>query len=422
MSLSQSARAAAAGGYTAEDQQRWAAERPKSTARTDFQRDRARVLHSAALRRLGGKTQVVVAGHDDFVRTRLTHSLEVAQVGRELATTLGCDPDVVDTACLAHDLGHPPFGHNGEKALAAVMAGHGGFEGNAQSLRLLTRIEPKVIRPDGSSAGLNLTRASLDAALKYPWGPGERGAKFGYYAEDADVVAWVREGAAAAGAGESGRRCLEAQVMDLADDIAYSVHDVEDAIVGGWLAPSALDSTEVTGRVAELVREWYLPAVEDAEVAAALTRLREQPWFVTDFDGSRASLAALKDMTSELIGRFCWATATATLAWHGHRPLVRYAADLVIPADSEVEIAALKGVAAVFVMTLVDRQQDYEAERALLTGLVTRLADGDGAELETPFADDYRSATTDSGRLRAIVDQVASLTDASAVVWARGYH
>jgi dGTPase len=416
------------GGYAAWDVERWVPEPPKDPRRGAFSRDRARVVHSAALRRLAAKTQVVGPGTDDFVRNRLTHSLEVAQVGRELGQMLGCDPDVVDTACLAHDLGHPPFGHNGEAALNAVAAGIGGFEGNAQTLRLLTRLEPKAFdHGSGRSAGLNLTRASLDACTKYPWrrggapagsgGPGgSRGsvsAKFGVYDDDGEVFAWLRAEA------PPGRGCVEAQVMDLADDVAYSVHDVEDAVVGHHLDPRALTDAVEVARVEAQVRSWYLPDLGTGEVAEAVARLRAMPAWVARFDGSHRALAALKDMTSQLIGRFTGAVEEATRERYGAGLLTRHNADVVVPRDTLVEIASLKGVAAVWVMTAASRQPVYLREREVLVDLVEALTRRAPGSLDPVFAGFWAQAPDDAARLRVIVDQVASLTDGSAVEWHR---
>ena len=334
--------------YAAADRERYVAEPPKRVVapeRTPFERDRARVVHAASSRRLAGKTQVVGPQSDDFVRNRLTHSLEVAQVARDLSRALGCEPDIVETAALAHDLGHPPFGHNGEKVLAEVTADCGGFEGNAQTFRLLTRLEAKTFGDHGS-VGLNLTRATLDACTKYPWPLAEAtGHKFGVYDDDRAVFDWVRLPA------DGIRRCLEAQVMDLADDVAYSVHDVEDGVVADRIDLHALDLDAVWATV----REWYLPDATDPELEAALAGLRDvEGWPDAAYDGSRRHLAALKNLTSDVIGRFCGAVQDATYA-AGDGPFVRYDADLVVPPGTRHEIAVLKGIAAHYVMRADDR-------------------------------------------------------------------
>ncbi|WP_029089045.1 deoxyguanosinetriphosphate triphosphohydrolase [Brevibacterium album] len=402
--------------YSEHDRGRWVAEAPKNPRRTAFQRDRARVLHSSGLRRLGAKTQVVSPGSDDFVRTRLTHSLEVAQVGRELARYLGCDPEIVDTACLSHDLGHPPFGHHGEIVLDEIASGIGGFEGNAQTLRLLTRLEPKVFTEEGGPAGLNLTRASLDACTKYPWPradapAGREGApvrKFGVYDDDARVFEFYREGR------ELGRRCLEAQLMDLADDISYSVHDVEDAIVAGHLQLADFRAEEAVAGLIDITRAWYLPEASDEVIVSALERLRKASYWPRDrFTGTRRDQAALKHMTSQLIGRFTAAAEAATREEYGWGPLGRYAGSLVVPEASAHEIAVLKGMATVTVMVAEDRLRLQEIQADVLRTVAEFFGEHPHA-MDPMFAADHAEADDDAGRLRAVIDQLASLTDHSA--------
>lgn len=407
----------AEGTYGAEDRARYWPEDAKDPRRSPFDRDRARILHSAGLRRLGTKTQVLVPGSDDFIRTRLTHSLEVAQVGRGLALDLGCDPDVVDAACLAHDLGHPPFGHNGERALDEVSAQIGGFEGNAQTFRLVARLETKVLGEDDTPGGLNLTRATLDAITKYPWarhgGPDPRKSarKFGYYPDDAAVFSWMRSVA------PQGRRCLEAQVMDLSDDIGYSVHDLEDAVVTGHLHLEALRDDAQIEAVVESTLDWYGSAVGAAQLSAAAQRLLALPFWPETYDGSYRSRAEMKDLTSQLIGRFISGATDATQARYGQVPLCRYEADLVVPADVEAEIALLKGIAVHYVMSPRESEPLYYQQRTIIHDLVGALVEAGPGELEPPFAEEWNRAEDDSGRLRSVVDQVACLTDVSANQW-----
>ena len=386
--------------------------------RSDFARDRARLLHSSALRRLAAKTQVLSPTQGlDFARNRLTHSLEVAQVGRELATSLGLDPDVVDTACLAHDLGHPPFGHNGERALNAWASDIGGFEGNAQTLRVLTRIEPKVFGDDGTPYGLNLTRASLDASCKYPW-PDTRSvadpsgrAKFGFYSDDVAAFEWLRQGA------PEGRLCVEAQVMDLSDDIAYSVHDFEDAIVGGYVDVAALSARVDHDELVESMFAWIGGEFDHAELIEAFDRLDRLAGWLDSWDGSRVEQGRLKNLTSQLIGRFAGAAVTATREAYASATVSRFGADIVVPRSIQAEIAVLKGIVAAFVMSKNTRQPIYTQQRDILTQLATTLFELGPDSLDAGFATDWNEAATDAGRKRAVVDQVASLTDQSAMSW-----
>ena len=403
--------------YSDGDTARWFPEE-HSGRRSDFARDRARLLHSSALRRLAAKTQVLSpAAGLDFARNRLTHSLEVAQVGRELATSLGLDPDVVDTACLAHDLGHPPFGHNGERALNDWASDIGGFEGNAQTLRLLTRIEPKVFGPDGRSYGLNLTRASLDASCKYPWPASESigdpsgRAKFGFYDDDIDAFQWMR------GSAPRRQRCIEAEVMDLSDDIAYSVHDFEDEVVGGYVDVAALGARVDHDSLVASMFDWIGGEISHDELIAAFDRLDSLDVWIDSWDGSRVAHAGLKNLTSTLIGRFAAAATAATLEVAADpADLIRFGATVIVPREVQAEIAVLKGIVAAFVMSKNTRQPLYVQQRELLTELADALWI-DPSSLDPGFAADFGAATTDAARRRSVVDQVASLTDQSAGLW-----
>lgn len=226
--------------------------------RPPARKDYARLLHSACWRRMQGKTQLFPGVDSEFFRNRLTHSLEVAQIAKSIALRLNAakllkapnqrawkiDPDLVEFAGLAHDLGHPPFGHEGEHALDNLMKPYGGFEGNAQTLRILSTLEEKIrAGTPAASLGLNLTFRSMAAVLKYDRPiPKKRDAKAslckGYYAEEAELVGFVKDAVSQASRVASGKfKTLECTIMDVADDIAYSTYDLEDSMKAGFRTP-----------------------------------------------------------------------------------------------------------------------------------------------------------------------------------------
>ena len=395
-----------AGNYSESDKERFLDEPAKRAGRTEFMRDRARVIHSAALRRLAAKTQVAVPWENDFQRTRLSHSLECAQIGRELGESLGADPDLQETACLAHDLGHPPFGHNGEEALAIVAKDCGGFEGNAQSLRLLIRLEAKTVDAQGNSVGLNLTRASLDAATKYPWPRSQNSRKFGVYDDDLEIFTWMRKGAPV------DKKCIEAQIMDWSDDCAYSVHDLEDAIFAKQV--SVKNFRDDLPIIHTVMVEQYGSTATQQEALSALERLSALSAWPHYYDGSHRSLARLKDSTSQLIGRFVLAAEMQTREIHGTGKLSRYGANLEVPHEQIIEVDFLKAVAGHYLINAAHSQERYAKQQVIIIELVEMLYAKAPHELDSFFRKPWGEAKDDSARLRVVIDQIAALTDPGA--------
>ncbi|MEX0698078.1 MAG: deoxyguanosinetriphosphate triphosphohydrolase, partial [Dongiaceae bacterium] len=268
---------------------------PASPGRSEFQRDRDRILHSTAFRRLKDKTQVFLFDEGDHYRTRLTHTLEVSQIARALARSLDLDEDLAEALALAHDLGHPPFGHAGERALAAVMAGHGGFDHNAQSLRVVTRLERRYPRFDG----LNLTWETLEGLVKHngplvdadgnPVANTTEGLPFAIveYAREQDL--WL---ATYAGA--------EAQAAAIADDIAYDAHDIDDGLRAGLLTFDRLTDLTLVGDIHGGIRDEY-PDLAPVRLRAELVRRTIRAMIEDVLAESRRRLAALAPASADAI-------------------------------------------------------------------------------------------------------------------------
>jgi dGTPase len=240
---------------------------PPSKTRSPFRRDCDRVIHSTAFRRLKYKTQVFVFHEGDHYRTRLTHTLEVAQIARALARQLGLDEDLTETLALAHDLGHPPFGHAGERALDACLHAHGGFDHNAQTLRVVTSLEHRY--PDFD--GLNLTWESLEGIVKHNGPLTERsGAAVGRY-RDHGIPSGISDYVRTYDLELWSFASLEAQVAAIADDIAYDAHDIDDGLRAGLFGVDDLKSMPLTAEmIAEIARHY--PALDDIRRGAELVR------------------------------------------------------------------------------------------------------------------------------------------------------
>jgi dGTPase len=250
-----------------------------SRTRTPFARDRDRIIHTSAFRRLKGKTQVFVAHEGDYFRTRLTHSLEVAQIARSIAQALGLNTDLAEAVALAHDLGHPPFGHSGEEALDAGMAPFGGFDHNVQTFRVLTELERRY--PDFD--GLNLTWEALEGIVKHN----------GPVGDHLDMPAWrpIAEFSARYDLRLTTFASAEAQVAALADDIAYNNHDVDDGLQAGLFRLEELDDVSLIGPILRELR------VERPDLDSRMLRLeavRRMIGAMVDdvIDQSRSNIAA----------------------------------------------------------------------------------------------------------------------------------
>ena len=389
-------------------------------ARDPFQRDRDRLLYSHALHRLAGVTQVSSPIEGTIVHNRLSHSLKVAQIARRLAEKLDpnaslISPDVCETAALAHDLGHPPFGHAGESVLNECMGDKVGYEGNAQTLRILTRLASRSLNRE--EPGLDLTRATLNATIKYPWvertNP-EKKAKWGAYEEDKETFLWVRKN------GPAGHdQALEAQIMDCADDVTYAVHDLDDFYRAGLIPiheiASDKDGSRARGQFLQDVNDrWTDKAKESVSYAkrltewdsykAALSEIMEL-WVVDQpYEGRREQQAGIRQFTSFAIERFLRVKIDSVDGESRLKPE---------HSESEYEIAMLKELVWHYVIeSRATRLQQIGFKRVIKT-LFKAFASDEKRNLAPSWL--LSELDKSCGEARWAADVVSSLTDVQAM-------
>ncbi|MES2196356.1 MAG: dNTP triphosphohydrolase [Pseudomonadota bacterium] len=392
--------------------------------RNRFERDRDRILYSSAFRRLSGVTQIVRAGESDVFHTRQQHTIKVAQVGRrlaencvkqspELATELGVHPEVVEAACLAHDLGHPPFGHVGEHVLHELVEKYDddGFEGNAQSFRILTKL---AVRFD-ECPGLDLTRATLAACLKYPWlrdpGNASRAKKWGAYKTEAGDFGFAREFF------PHTAKTAEADLMDWADDIAYSVHDLEDFHRCGVLPWHRIlngDQSELI--VSRAVANWYdAPLNADGRLREALRNLHSflagsfAELINEPYEGLRHQRQQLRTMTSKLIGRYIRAARLQTPDDSGK--------SVAIDGEEADEVLILKQITRDYVINNPSLAAQQKGQERVLRTLFDYLFEDskNGIPKYLPMRLRYLWLDGAANQARFVADCIASLTEAEAL-------
>ncbi|WP_268406058.1 anti-phage deoxyguanosine triphosphatase [Alteromonas sp. a30] len=403
--------------------------------RSIFQRDKARILHSAAFRRLQAKTQVLGVGNGDFHRTRLTHSLEASQIGQGIAIRLATkhpdyaqlldlDPTLIEGLCLAHDIGHPPFGHGGEIALNYMMRDHGGFEGNGQTFRIITKLEPYT-----PNHGMNLSRRSLLGLVKYPnflnnanrtskpktvadpkqlkaqdWLPPK-----GLFSDDEDAFNWLiaplcqqdkdtfiemRPAISDDQHRKTQHKSFDCSIMELADDIAYAVHDLEDAIVMGIIHPHQF-AQELVVPIKALQAEWI-----SKEIDGLGSKL---------FDSEHYER---KDAIGALVNHFISAIDIVDKAPEFKENLLRYNA--VMPAQQEAALKVFKEFVYQGVIQKPEMQQlEYKGQQIIID-LFTAFSSDPQRLLPLNTRKRWLEAQQHNKEARVISDYIAGMTDGFA--------